>query len=190
MCAGLTTFNALRHTHARPGDLVAVQGLGGLGHLGVQFAARMGFRPVAIARGPEKAPLALALGAAQYIDAQSQNPAAELQRLGGAKVILTTVTDAPAMESALGGLGANGEFVIVGAVPQLTVPALQLLGRRQSVRGWAAGTAADAEDTLAFAALAGVRSQNEIFPLSEAPAAFARMMSGQARFRVVLRVGD
>jgi alcohol dehydrogenase len=190
MCAGLTTFNALRHTHARPGDLVAIHGLGGLGHLGVQFAAKMGFRPVAIARGPEKAPLALQLGAAHYIDAQSQNPAAELQRLGGAQVVLTTVTNAEAMQSVLPGLGINGEFVIVGAVPQLTVPALQLLGRRQSVRGWASGTPADAEDTLAFAALTGVRSMNEPYPLSDAPAAFARMMSGQARFRVVLRMDD
>jgi D-arabinose 1-dehydrogenase-like Zn-dependent alcohol dehydrogenase len=190
MCAGLTTFNALRHTHARPGDLVAIQGVGGLGHLGVQFAAKMGFRAVAIARGQDKGPLAHQLGAAHYIDAQSQDPAAELQRLGGAQVVLSTVTDTAAMQSVLGGLGYNGEFVMAGAVPSLTVPALQLLGRRQSVRGWASGTAADSEDTLAFAALTGVRSRNEIFPLGEAPAAFARMMSGQARFRVVLRNGQ
>jgi D-arabinose 1-dehydrogenase-like Zn-dependent alcohol dehydrogenase len=190
MCAGLTTFNALRHSGARPGDLVAIHGLGGLGHLGVQFAAKMGFRAVAIARGDDKGELAHQLGAAHYIDARSQDPAAELQRLGGARVVLSTVTDTAAMQSVLGGLGYNGEFVIAGAVPNLTVPALQLLGRRQSVRGWASGTAADAEDTLSFAALTGVRSSNEIFPLSEAPAAFARMMSGQARFRVVLRNGD
>ena len=190
MCAGLTTFNALRHTHARPGDLVAVHGLGGLGHLAVQFAAKMGFVPVVIARGPEKAPLARQLGALEYIDAQSQNPAAELQRLGGAQVVLATVTNAEAMQSVMGGLGVNGEFVIVGAVPQLTVPALQLLGRRQSVRGWAAGDSSDAEDTLAFAAQTGIRSINEFYPLSEAPAAFAHMMSGHARFRVVLRMPE
>jgi D-arabinose 1-dehydrogenase-like Zn-dependent alcohol dehydrogenase len=188
MCAGLTTFNALRHTQARPGDLVAVHGLGGLGHLGVQFAAKMGYETVAIARGRDKAALAREVGAVHYIDAQSQDPAAELQRLGGAQVVLSTVTDTAAMQSVLGGLGFTGEFVIVGAVPSLTVPSLQLLGRRQSVRGWASGTAADAEDTLAFAALTGIRSMNEIYPLSDAPTAFARMMSGQARFRVVLQM--
>lgn len=188
MCAGLTTFNALRHTQARAGDLVAVHGVGGLGHLGVQFAAKMGFATVGIARGADKGPLARSLGAAHYIDSQSQDAAAELQRLGGAKVILSTVTDAAAMEAVLGGLGYAGEFVIVGAAPLLKVPALQLLGRRQSVRGWASGTAADAEDTLRFAALSGVRPMNEVYPLSEAPTAFARMMSGQARFRVVLRM--
>jgi len=190
MCAGLTTFNALRHTHARPGDLVAVHGIGGLGHLGIQFASKMGFRTVAIARGAEKAPLACQLGATHYIDAKAQDPAAELQRLGGARVVLATVTDAAAMQSVLGGLGYNGEFVIVGAVPSLAVPALQLLGRRQSVRGWASGTAADGEDTMSFAALAGIRSLNEIYPLSEGPAAFERMLSGQARFRVVLRMDE
>ena len=190
MCAGLTTFNALRHTSARPGDLVAVQGIGGLGHLGVQFAAKMGFHAVAIARGQDKAPLVGQLGATHYIDTQAQDPSTELQRLGGAQVVLSTVTDAAAMQSVLGGLGYNGEFVIVGAVPSLAVPALQLLGRRQSVRGWASGTAADAEDTLNFAALTGIRPMNELFPLAEAPAAFARMMSGHARFRVVLRNGD
>jgi D-arabinose 1-dehydrogenase-like Zn-dependent alcohol dehydrogenase len=188
MCAGLTTFNALRHTHARPGDLVAVHGLGGLGHLGVQFAAKMGYETAAIARGQDKAPLARQLGAVHYIDSQSEDPAAELQRLGGAQAVLSTVTDTAAMQSVLGGLGFTGEFVIVGAIPSLTVPSLQLLGRRQSVRGWASGTAADAEDTLAFAALTGIRSMNEIYPLSDAPAAFARMMSGQARFRVVLQM--
>jgi D-arabinose 1-dehydrogenase-like Zn-dependent alcohol dehydrogenase len=188
MCAGITTFNALRHTHAGAGDLVAVHGIGGLGHLGVQFAAKMGFRTVAIARGADKGPLALQLGAHQYIDAQAVDPAAELRRLGGAQVILATVTNGEAMQSVIGGLGTNGSLLIVGAVPSLTVPALQLLGGRQSVRGWASGTAADAEDTLNFSALAGVRSLNEVFPFAEAPAAYARMMSGRARFRVVLEL--
>lgn len=186
MCAGITTFNALRHSGALPGDLVAIHGLGGLGHLGVQFANRMGFRTVGIARGRDKAALARDLGAAHYIDTTAQDPAAELQRLGGAKVILATVTNAEAMQSVLGGLGVNGVFLIVGAVPALSVPSLQLLGNRQAVKGWYSGVAADSEDTLNFALQTGVRSMNEMFPLDRVRDAYARMMSGQARFRVVL----
>jgi D-arabinose 1-dehydrogenase-like Zn-dependent alcohol dehydrogenase len=188
LCAGITTFNALRHSGARPGDLVAVHGLGGLGHLGVQFANKMGFRTVGIARGQDKAALARELGAQHYIDTTAQDAAAELQRLGGARVILATVTSAEAMQSVLGGLGLNGELMVVGAVPSLTVPALQLLGNRQSVRGWASGTSVDSEDTLNFAVQTGVRSMNEIFPIDRAREAYDRMMSGQARFRVVLKL--
>jgi alcohol dehydrogenase len=188
MCAGLTTFNALRHSGAGPGDLVAIHGLGGLGHLGVQFANKMGFRTVGIARGQEKAVLASDLGAAHYIDTTAADPAKELQRLGGAKAILATVTNAEAMQSVIGGLGVNGTLLIVGAVPSLAVPSLQLLANRQSVKGWYSGTSIDAEDTLEFAARTGVRSMNEIYPLEKAAEAYARMMSGQARFRVVLKI--
>jgi D-arabinose 1-dehydrogenase-like Zn-dependent alcohol dehydrogenase len=186
MCAGLTTFNALRHSGAGPGDLVAIHGLGGLGHLGVQFANKMGFRTVGIARGQDKAALARELGAAHYIDTTAEDSAKELQRLGGAKAILATVTNQEAMQSVIGGLGVNGTLLIVGAVPSLAVPSLQLLGNRQSVKGWYSGTSIDAEDTLNFAAQTGVRSMNEIYPLEQVSEAYARMMSGQARFRVVL----
>jgi D-arabinose 1-dehydrogenase-like Zn-dependent alcohol dehydrogenase len=189
MCAGVTTFNCLRNSGARPGDTVAIHGLGGLGHLGVQFAAKMGFRTIAIARGQDKAPLALRLGAAHYIDTQSQDLAAELTRLGGAKVILATVTNAEAMQSAMGGLGVNGTLMVVGAVPSLSVPSLQLLGRRQAVKGWYSGTSIDSQDTLAFAVLSGVRSMNEPFPLNRVREAYDRMLSGKARFRVVLTMG-
>jgi len=188
MCAGLTTFNALRHSGAGPGEVVAIHGLGGLGHLGVQFANRMGFRAVGVARGQDKAALAGELGAAHYIDTTAQDPAKELQRLGGAKAILATVTNAEAMQSVIGGLAPNGTLLIIGAVPSLAVPPLQLLSNRQSVKGWYSGTSIDAEDTLNFAAQTGVRSMNEIYPLEQAPEAYARMMSGRARFRVVLKV--
>ena len=189
MCAGITTFNALRNSGAGPGDTVAIQGLGGLGHLGVQFSAKMGFRTVAIARGAEKEALARALGAHHYIDCHAGDPAAALKKLGGARVILSTVTDGPAMQSVLGGLGPNGTFLIVGAVPSLTVPALQLLGGRQSVKGWYSGTAIDSQDTMAFSLQTGVKSQNEHYPLEKAAEAYDRMMSGKARFRVVLTTG-
>jgi D-arabinose 1-dehydrogenase-like Zn-dependent alcohol dehydrogenase len=188
LCAGLTTFNALRHSGAGPGDLVAVHGLGGLGHLGVQFANKMGFRTVGIARGQDKAPLAHELGAAHYIDTTAQDPAAELQRLGGAKAILATVTSAEAMQSVIGGLGVNGTLLVVGAVPSLAVPSLQLLGNRQSVKGWYSGVSADSEDTLNFAVQTGVCSMNEIYPLDRVREAYDRMMSGKARFRVVLKI--
>jgi D-arabinose 1-dehydrogenase-like Zn-dependent alcohol dehydrogenase len=187
LCAGITTFNALRRSGAIPPDLVAVLGLGGLGHLGVQFAAKMGFRTVAIARGKDKGDFARKLGAHHYIDTEAQDPAVELTALGGAKVVLATVTVASAMQATLGGLGVNGKLLIVGAPSEpLQVPALPLLFARQSVAGWPSGTAADSQDTLSFAVLQGVRSQNEVYPFERAPEAYDRMMSGKARFRVVL----
>lgn len=189
MCAGVTTFNCLRNSGAVPGDTVAILGLGGLGHLGVQFAAKMGFNTVAIARGSDKGPLARQLGAAQYIDSRAGDPAVELRKLGGAKIILATVTNADAMQAVLGGLGTNGTLMIIGAVPSLQVPSLQLLQGRQSVKGWYSGTSIDSEDTLAFSALTGVRSMNEIFPVEKVKEAYARMLSGDARFRVVLTMG-
>jgi len=186
MCAGVTTFNCLRNTGARPGDLVAVLGLGGLGHLGVQYAAKMGFRTVAIARGADKAEFAKKMGAAAYIDSQAQDPSAELQKLGGAKVVLATVTNADAMTAVMGGLGVKGVFMIVGAVPKLEVPSLQMLLGSQEVRGWYSGTAADSEDGLNFSLLEEVRSINEIYKLEQFKEGYERMMSGKARFRVVM----
>ena len=190
MCAGVTTFNALRNSGARAGDLVAVHGIGGLGHLGVQFAARAGFRTVAIARGRDKEPLARKLGAQHYIDSTAQNPAEELARLGGARVILSTVTDASAMSATLGGLGLDGRLVVVGAAHEpLSVPALLLIGGRRGVVGWPSGSSIDSQDAMAFAASTGVRSMNELLPLERAAEGYDRMMSGQARFRVVLTTG-
>jgi D-arabinose 1-dehydrogenase-like Zn-dependent alcohol dehydrogenase len=186
MCAGVTTFNCLRNTGARPGDLVAVLGLGGLGHLGVQYAAKMGFRTVAIARGADKAEFAKKMGAVAYIDSQAQDPSAELQKLGGAKVVLATVTNADAMAAVMGGLGPKGVFMIVGAVPKLEVPSLQMLLGSQEVRGWYSGTAADSEDGLNFSLLQEVRSMNEVYKLAQFKEGYARMMSGKARFRVVM----
>jgi D-arabinose 1-dehydrogenase-like Zn-dependent alcohol dehydrogenase len=190
MCAGVTTFNCLRNSGARPNETVAILGLGGLGHLGVQFAAKMGFRTIAIARGKDKEALALQLGAYRYIDSQVQDPAKELAKSGGARVILATVTNAEAMQATLGGLGVNGALMIIGAVPSLQVPALQLLGGRQSVKGWYSGVAIDSQDTLAFSVLSGVRSMNELFPLDRVNEAYTRMESGHARFRVVLTTGN
>ena len=189
LCAGLTTFNALRHCGAGPGELVAIHGVGGLGHLGIQFAARMGLRTVAINRGTDKEPLARQLGAEDYIDSSATDPAAALRALGGAKAILATVTDAQAMQAVAGGLGPNGTLLVIGGVGALTVDSLDLLAKRAAVRGWYSGTAVDSEDTLRFSLEHAVASRNEIYPLEEAQAAFERMMSGRARFRVVLRVG-
>ncbi|HYV20528.1 MAG TPA: alcohol dehydrogenase [Verrucomicrobiae bacterium] len=186
LCAGLTTFNALRHSGARAGDLVAVLGIGGLGHLGVQYAAKMGFRTVAIARGADKKPLAQKLGAVDYIDSQAEDPAAALMKRGGAQVILATATSGEAMAAVQGGLALDGTLLIVGAAHSLNANPLLLLGGRRSIRGWASGTSIDSEDTLAFSALQGVRSMNEVFPLEKATEAYERMMSGKARFRVVL----
>jgi D-arabinose 1-dehydrogenase-like Zn-dependent alcohol dehydrogenase len=186
MCAGVTTFNCLRNTGARPGDLVAVLGLGGLGHLGVQFAAKAGYRTVGIARGKDKEQLALQLGARHYIDSQSQDPAAELRKLGGARVILATVTNAEAMAAVVGGLSANGSFMVIGAAPSFTVSPGQLIAGRLAIKGWYSGASIDSQDTLDFSALTGVRSMNEVFPLARAVEAYDRMLSGQARFRVVL----
>jgi D-arabinose 1-dehydrogenase-like Zn-dependent alcohol dehydrogenase len=187
MDAGVTTFNPLRHSGARPGDLVAILGIGGLGHLGVQFAAKMGFDTVAIARGAEKSSLARELGARAYIDSKAQDPAAELQKLGGARVILATVTNADAMSAAIGGLGPDGRFIAVGApLEPMQVPVLPLILGRGSIMGWPSGTSLDSEETLRFAAQSGVRPRIELFPLEEAAAAYDRMLSGKARFRVVL----
>lgn len=190
MCAGVTTFNCLRNSEASAGELVAVLGLGGLGHLGVQFAAKMGFKTVAIARGKDKEALARQLGAVAYIDSQTSDPSAELLKLGGAKVILATVTDAGAMKAVLGGMGLDGTFMIIGAVPSLEVPPMRLLLKRQAVKGWYSGTSIDSQDTLAFCAQSGVRSMNEIYPLEQVSDAYARMLSGKARFRAVLTTGQ
>jgi D-arabinose 1-dehydrogenase-like Zn-dependent alcohol dehydrogenase len=190
MCAGLTTFNALRHSGARAGDLVAVLGVGGLGHLGVQYAARMGFRTVAIARGQDKEPLARQLGAAHYIDSQASDPAAELTKLGGAKVVLATVTHGPAMSATVGGLAPRGRLMVLGATESMEASPLVLLMGRRAIEGWYSGTSIDAQDTLAFSAQSGVRSMNEVYPLERAAEAYDRMVSGKARFRVVLTTGQ
>jgi D-arabinose 1-dehydrogenase-like Zn-dependent alcohol dehydrogenase len=190
MCAGLTTFNALRNSGARPGDLVAILGLGGLGHLGVQFAAKMGYRTIAIARGADKEPLARQLGASHYIDSQAQDPAAELVKLGGAKVILATVTSGEAMAAVLGGLAVNGTLMVLGAPDSLQVSPFLLIGGRRAIKGWYSGTSIDSQETLAFSALAGVRPMNEVFPLERVNEAYERMVSGKARFRVVLATGN
>jgi len=189
LCAGLTTFNALRNSGATPGDLVAIHGVGGLGHLGIQFAARQGFRTVAVNRGRDKEALARSLGAHDYIDSAASDPAAALQAMGGAKAIIATVTNAAAMQAIAGGLGVNGTMMVIGAVGALTVDSFDLLVKRAAVKGWYSGTAADSEDTLAFSRQNGVASMNEVFPLEEAQAAYDRMMSGKARFRVVLKAG-
>ena len=186
MCAGVTTFNALRNSGGRPGEIAAVFGLGGLGHLGVQYGAKMGFRTVAIARGADKEPLAKKLGAHHYIDSQSSDPAAELQKLGGAKVILATVTSGEAMSAVAGGLAANGTMLVIGAAESMQVSPIFLLSGCRSVKGWYSGTAIDSQDTMAFSAMTGVRSMNESYPLERAAEAYDRMMSGKARFRVVL----
>jgi D-arabinose 1-dehydrogenase-like Zn-dependent alcohol dehydrogenase len=190
MCAGITTFNCLRNSGARPGDLVAVLGLGGLGHLGVQFASKMGFRTVAIARGQDKAALASTLGAWRYIDSRAQDPAAELQKLGGAKVVLATATDGDAMAAVLGGLGVNGILMVIGAAMSMPLSPAQLIGRSQAIKGWYSGTSIDSQDTLSFSVLTGVRSMNEVFPLEQAAEAYERMLSGKVRFRGVLATGN
>jgi alcohol dehydrogenase len=188
LCAGITTFNALRHSGAQPGDVVAIHGVGGLGHLGIQFAARQGFRTVAVNRGRDKEALARSLGAQEYIDSDADDPAQALQAMGGARAIIATVTSAPAMQAIAGGLGVNGTMMVIGAVGALTVDSLDLLAKRASVKGWYSGTAADSEDTLLFSQRHAVASMNEIYPLDQAQAAYDRMMSGKARFRVVLQV--
>jgi D-arabinose 1-dehydrogenase-like Zn-dependent alcohol dehydrogenase len=189
MCAGLTTFNALRNSGARPGDVAAVLGLGGLGHLGVQYAAKMGFHTVGIARGKDKEPLARKLGASAYIDNQSQDAAAELQKLGGARVILATATSGEAMSAVQGGLGVNGTLLVIGAAESMQVSPLFLLSGCRSVKGWYSGTSIDSQDTLAFSLRTGVRSMNESYPFERVSEAYDRMISGKARFRVVLTIG-
>lgn len=188
LCAGITTFNALRHCGAGPGELVAIHGVGGLGHLAIQYAAKQGFRTVAINRGRDKEALARSLGAQDYIDSEAGDPAAALAALGGAKAIIATVTSAEAMAAVAGGLGPNGTLMIIGAVGAMTINPLDLLGKRAAVKGWYSGTAIDSEDTLAFSQSEAVESMNEIYPLVEAQAAYDRMMSGKARFRVVLQM--
>jgi D-arabinose 1-dehydrogenase-like Zn-dependent alcohol dehydrogenase len=190
LCAGITTFNALRNSGARAGDVAAILGVGGLGHLGVQFARKMGFVTVAIARGADKAPLAKQLGAHHYIDSEAQNVAEALQALGGARVILATATSGKAMSAAIGGLGLNGKMIMVGISEEpVEVPITQFIMGRNSVQGWPSGTAADSTETLAFSALSGVKPMTEEYPLSRAAEAYDRMMSGKARFRVVLTPG-
>jgi D-arabinose 1-dehydrogenase-like Zn-dependent alcohol dehydrogenase len=187
LCAGITTFNALRHSGAMPGDLVAVQGIGGLGHLGIQFANKFGYRVAAIGRGSENATLAKKLGANAYIDSQSTNAAQELQKLGGAKVILATAPNSKAMSELIDGLGPNGRLMVIGATfDPIAVTPLQLIDGSRAIQGWASGTPADSEDTLQFAELTGVRPMIETYPLERAAEAFERMMSGKAQFRVVL----
>jgi D-arabinose 1-dehydrogenase-like Zn-dependent alcohol dehydrogenase len=187
MCAGVTTFNAIRHSAALPSDLVAIQGIGGLGHLGVQFAKKFGYRVAAIGRGPENATLAKKLGADVYIDSAATDPAAELQKLGGARVILATAPSGKAMSALVGGLGTNGTMMVVGASSDpIEVTPIQLIFGMKSIKGWASGIPTDSEDTLRFAEMTGVRPMIETYPLAKAAEGYARMMSGKAEFRVVL----
>ena len=187
LCAGITTYNALRHSGALPGDLVAVQGIGGLGHLGIQFANKFGYKVAAIGRGSENAALAKKLGASVYIDSQGVNAAEALQKLGGARVILATAPSSKAMSELIDGLGPNGELMVVGATSDaIEVTPIQLINGSKTIQGWASGTPADSEDTLRFAELSGVRPMIETYPLEKAAEAYARMMSGKAEFRVVL----
>jgi D-arabinose 1-dehydrogenase-like Zn-dependent alcohol dehydrogenase len=187
LCAGITTYNALRHSGAMPGDLVAVQGIGGLGHLGIQFGNKFGYKVAAIGRGSENAALAKKLGASVYIDSKSTNAAEELQKLGGAQVILATAPSSRAMSELINGLGPNGKLVVIGATfDPIEVTPIQLISGSRTIQGWAAGTPADSEDTLRFAELSGVRPMIETYPLDKAAEAYARMMSGNAQFRVVL----
>ena len=187
LCAGITTYNSLRHSGALPGDLVAVQGVGGLGHLGIQFAHKFGYKVAAVGRGSENAALAKKLGASLYIDSQATNAAEELQELGGAQVILATAPSSKAMSELVNGLGPNGKLIVVGATfDPIEVTPIQLISGSRSIQGWSTGTPADSEDTLHFAELTGVRPMIETYPLEKAGEAYARMMSGKAQFRVVL----
>ncbi|HET8926166.1 MAG TPA: alcohol dehydrogenase [Candidatus Acidoferrum sp.] len=187
LCAGITTYNALRHSGALPGDLVAVQGIGGLGHLGVQFANKFGYKVAAIGRGSENAALAKKLGASVYIDSKSTNAAEELQKMGGALAIIATAPNSKAMSELVDGLAPNGKLMVLGATfDPIEVTPVQLFLLSRSIQGWNTGTPADSEDTLRFAELTGVRPMIETYPLEKAAEAYARMMSGNAQFRVVL----
>jgi D-arabinose 1-dehydrogenase-like Zn-dependent alcohol dehydrogenase len=187
LCAGITTYNALRHSGALPGDLVAVQGIGGLGHLGVQFANKFGYKVAAIGRGPDNEALAKKLGATVYIDSKATKAAEELQKLGGAKVILATAPNSKSMSELIDGLGPNGKLVVIGAsFDPIEVTPIQLITGQKAIQGWASGTPADSEDTLRFSELTGVRPMIETYPLEQAAEAYARMLSGKAEFRVVL----
>ncbi len=190
MCAGITTFNALRNSGATAGQTVAILGIGGLGHLAIQFAVKMGFRTVAIARGKDKEPLSKKLGAHHYIDSEGQNVSEALKKLGGAKVILSTVTNHEAINAVIEGLAVDGKLLLVG-IPEkpISASALSLIAARQMIKGWPSGTSMDSQDTLSFSAQSGVRSMNQVFPLEKAEEAYALMMSGKARFRVVLQTG-
>ncbi len=190
LCAGITVYNSLRNAGARAGDLVAVQGIGGLGHLGIQYARQMGFRTVAIGRGGDKEPLARKLGAHEYVDTGAGAPAESLQKLGGARLILATAPDSKSISALVDGLAPNGKLVIVGASPEpLTITPLQLIGARRSIQGWPSGSAKDSEDTMQFSVLTGVRPMIERYPLDRAADAYDQMISGRARFRVVLTMG-
>jgi len=189
LCAGITTYNSLRHSGAFPGDLVAVQGIGGLGHLGIQFAQKFGYKVAAIGRGSENASLAQRLGASVYIDSKSTNAAEALQKLGGAQVILATAPSSKAMSELVDGLGPNGRLIVVGATfDPIEVTPIQLISGSRALQGWSTGTPADSEDTLRFAELTGVRPMIETYPLEKVGEAYARMMSGKAQFRVVLTI--
>jgi D-arabinose 1-dehydrogenase-like Zn-dependent alcohol dehydrogenase len=187
LCAGITVFNALRNSGVRAGDLVAVQGVGGLGHLAIQYAHRLGLPTVALARGVDKQPLALKLGASHYINSAAVNTPEALQKLGGARLILATAPDAKSISALTGGLAPNGKLLIIGAAFEpLAISALELIGARRTVQGWPSGTAMDSEDTLRFSAWSGIRPMIEKFPLDKAAQGYERMISGKARFRVVL----
>ena len=190
LCAGITVFNALRNSGARAGDLVAVQGIGGLGHLGIQYARQMGFRTIAIGRGKDKEALARKLGAWHYVDTAAGDPVAELQKFGGARIILATAPDSKSMAALFDGLSVNGEMVVVGATQDpIPVTPIQLIRGRKALQGWASGIATDSEDTMRFSTLTGVRPMIEKFPLEKAAEAYDQMISGRARFRVVLTMG-
>jgi D-arabinose 1-dehydrogenase-like Zn-dependent alcohol dehydrogenase len=189
VCAGVTTFNALRNSGARAGETVAVLGVGGLGHLGVQYSAKMGFNTVAIARGGDKEELARKLGAHHYVDSRAQDVVAELQKLGGAAVVLATVTNAEAMTSTLGGLAPNGKLLVLGAPHEpLQVPVIGMINGRNSIKVWYSGTSIDSQDTVSFSELSGIRAMTEVYPLEKAAEGYDRMISGDARFRVVLKM--
>jgi len=191
MCAGITTFNSLRNSGVRGGDTVAILGIGGLGHLAIQFASKMGFRTIAIARGTDKEPLARQLGAGYYIDGTATDPAAELQRVGGAKIILATATSPQAIAGAIGGLSVDGRVVVLGAdFTQMALNTGALIRTRMGLYGWPSGSSIDSEDTMKFSAMNGVRPMTETFPLEKAQEAYDRMMSNKARFRVVLTTGN
>ncbi len=189
LCAGVTVYNPLRNSGARPGDLVVIQGIGGLGHLGIQCAQRMGFRTVAVGRGGDKGPLARKLGAHEYVDTSAGAPAEAIQKLGGARVILATAPDAASISALIDGLAPGGKLIVVGVAPEpLSVSPLQIVLSRRTIQGWPSGTAKDSEDALQFAALTGVRPMIERYPLEKAADAYEQMISGRARFRVVLTV--
>jgi D-arabinose 1-dehydrogenase-like Zn-dependent alcohol dehydrogenase len=191
LCAGITTFNPLRHSGAVPGDLVGIHGVGGLGHLGIQFASKFGYNVFAIGRGPQNAPLAAKLGASCYLDSQALNAAEELTKMGGARVILTTAPNAKSMSALINGLGKNGKMMVVGATPEpIEVSPIQLIQGRRSIQGWPSGSPKDSEDAMKFAALKGVRPMIEKFPLAKVNEAYDRMISGKAEFRVVLTMGS